>query len=60
MKKILEKGLLISGRYEVKGFIGEGGMQEVFCARDIALERDVALKHQRTRLHRRGFKEARR
>jgi eukaryotic-like serine/threonine-protein kinase len=32
------------GRYEIKKFIGEGGMQEVYQAYDSALQRFVALK----------------
>jgi serine/threonine protein kinase len=32
------------GAYEIVGAIGAGGMGEVYCARDIRLKRDVALK----------------
>jgi Tol biopolymer transport system component len=32
------------GSYEVKFTLGVGGMGEVYCARDIKLDRDVALK----------------
>ncbi len=32
------------GPYEVIGLIGQGGMGEVYQARDTKLDRDVALK----------------
>ncbi len=37
-------GAISSGRYEVRGRVGAGGMGEVMVARDRWLERDVALK----------------
>jgi serine/threonine protein kinase len=39
----LEPGTAL-GSYEVATRIGEGGMGEVYRARDIKLDRDVALK----------------
>lgn len=37
-------GDVVGGRYEIIAFIGEGGMQEVYKARDRVLQRDIALK----------------
>ena len=39
----LSEGTTI-GPYEVVGLIGQGGMGEVYQARDTKLDRDVALK----------------
>ena len=39
----LDAGTTI-GPYEVTGLIGQGGMREVYQARDTKLDRDVALK----------------
>ncbi len=39
----LETGNTI-GPYSVTAKIGEGGMGEVYCARDTTLDRDVAIK----------------
>ncbi len=32
------------GRYKIRGLIGTGGMGEVYLARDVSLDRDVAIK----------------
>lgn len=37
-------GDIINDRYEVREHVGEGGMQHVYLAHDLALSRDVALK----------------
>jgi serine/threonine-protein kinase len=44
MKGPHEKGEVIAHRYEIVDFIGEGGMQFVYLANDLVLERTVALK----------------
>ena len=42
--RILPAGCLLSGTYEVKGLLGEGGMGQVFEAHDVLLNRRVAIK----------------
>lgn len=37
-------GDMVSGRYKVSDYIGQGGMQEVYRVHDHLLERDVVLK----------------
>lgn len=34
----------IDNRYEILRFVGEGGMQQVYCSLDLVLRREVALK----------------
>jgi serine/threonine protein kinase len=45
-----EAATLIKGRYEVKGFLGKGGMGAVFRAQDTVLTRTVAIKRIRSEL----------
>ena len=45
-----ERGALLGGRYQLDAIIGRGGMAEVWRARDIRLERDVAVKRLRVDL----------
>lgn len=41
---MITQGMIISGRYEVIGKIGAGGMSDVYKAKDHTLERFVAIK----------------
>lgn len=45
-----ERGALLGGRYQLDQVIGRGGMAEVWRARDLRLERDVAVKRLRVDL----------
>lgn len=41
----IKENFLIGGRYRLDKFIARGGMQEVWAATDLSLERCVAVKH---------------
>ncbi|WP_438359118.1 protein kinase domain-containing protein, partial [Enterococcus asini] len=41
---MIEIGKKISGRYLIIGNIGSGGMANVYLARDLILDREVAVK----------------
>ncbi|MFH1435247.1 MAG: serine/threonine-protein kinase, partial [Pseudomonadota bacterium] len=43
-RKMIEKGIILSQRYELLNFIGKGGMSEVWKARHIHLDKNVAIK----------------
>ena len=40
----MEDKILLNGRYQLEDFISKGGMAMVYRARDLMLERDVAIK----------------
>lgn len=44
MSNVFSSGQILADRYEVLNYHAEGGMQEVYVARDLALNRIVALK----------------
>lgn len=51
-------GELIDNRYEILRFVGEGGMQQVYCASDSVLGREVALKVPKSSSAQKRFKRS--
>jgi serine/threonine protein kinase len=43
-RTLFELGEVLSGTYEIRSLLGEGGMGQVFAARDQPLNREVAVK----------------
>ncbi|WP_305036140.1 protein kinase [Myxococcus sp. AB025B] len=44
MRRSLELGMVVTGRYRVEGLLGEGGMGRIWLAEDLHERRKVALK----------------
>ncbi len=51
-------GDLIGGRYAIEGYVGQGGMQEVYRATDLLLNRLIALKVPKSPSARKRFKRS--
>lgn len=49
---------ILIDRYQVVAYVGAGGMQEVYLAKDLVLERDVALKVPKTSSAVRRFRQS--
>ena len=41
---MIKEGVLLGGRYQIMGRIGAGGMADVYKAKDMVLNRYVAVK----------------
>jgi serine/threonine protein kinase len=51
-------GDIVGGRYAIQGFIGQGGMQEVYLANDLLLNRHIALKVPKSTSAKKRFKRS--
>lgn len=58
MKGVLNQDDLIDDRYQIKEYINEGGMQFVYKAYDLTLERHVALKTPKNNSAEKRFKRS--
>jgi serine/threonine protein kinase len=56
--RIHAHGEMIAGRYKVLSFAGEGGMQEVYLAADLHLQKYVALKVPKNRSAQKRFQRS--
>jgi serine/threonine-protein kinase len=56
--KIHVVGDVIGDRYEILAYVGEGGMQEVYRAKDLLLSREVALKVPKNASAKKRFKRS--
>ena len=44
VKLTVSPGTVVADRFAIRRFIAEGGMGEVYAARDLILEEDIAIK----------------
>jgi serine/threonine protein kinase len=44
MARALRPGDVVGGNYKIKSVVGRGGMGVVYCAKHLAIDRDIALK----------------
>ena len=56
--QIHNPGERVNNRYEILNYVGEGGMQQVYCAKDLVLNRTVALKTPKNSSAQKRFKRS--
>ncbi len=56
--QIHNAGDRIDNHYEILRFVGEGGVQQVYCAKDLVLGREVALKLPKNSSAKKRFKRS--